>query len=102
MIVPWRLETHGDRGSESARGDSPGGSGGGRLASRRVSRQPPAVPPSNQAGSSDDLWSHWRRHAAWNPWIGPAPGRTFERRPMKTFEYLIRIDKDADSDWGAS
>jgi predicted RNase H-like HicB family nuclease/predicted RNA binding protein YcfA (HicA-like mRNA interferase family) len=43
-----------------------------------------------------------RRHAKGHVRIGETTGRIEGAKVMKTIQYLVRINRDPDSDWGAS
>ena len=51
---------------------------------------------------SDGQWQHGRRYAEGNIRFSEAPGGTERGTVMKKFRYLVQINKDQDSDWGAS
>jgi len=65
-------------------------------------RKSPAVQARNEAGTRDRQWPPRRRYAEGNPGVSNAASRTQRSEEMKKLQYLVRVNKDPDSDWGAS
>lgn len=64
-------------------------------------RKPPAVQTCDEARSRNREWSFRRRHAE-GIGVGTAPSEAQRNEAMRKLQYLVRINKDSDSDWGAS
>src|SRR4030067_3638281 len=64
-------------------------------------RRSPPVQASNESWPGDRQRQSWRRHAEGNVCICKAASWTQARVNMR-LQYLVRINKDPGSDWGAS
>ena len=95
-----QLEIAGGCGSEGAGRDRSGR--GERLEAGGQSGESPAFQAPHETRSGDHQRSSGGRDAEGNAGLGAAPGRSAARTLMRKFQYLVRIDKDPGSDWGAS
>ena len=81
--------------------------GSGHAQERRMEagcdeRQPPSVQALFKVWARNRKRQPRRRHAEGNAGLSQEAGRTLPGTAMKKLQYLVRISKDPDSDWGAS
>lgn len=74
----------------------------GRMAQGRHRGWPSAVQTHLEAWAGDHQRASGRRYAEGNAGVDHATGGTRAREEIMKRQYLVRIDKDVDSDWGAS
>jgi len=65
-------------------------------------REPPAIQAFIQVRACHGQRRPGRRHAKGHPGVSEAAGTSEGNQAIKTVRYLVRINKDPDSDWGAS
>ena len=91
MVASW---CEGSRYNPAARG--------GGLATGQSGREPPPIQARDEVGPRDGERESRRRYAKGNAGVGEAAGRLEGAEIMKTIQYLVRINRDPGSDWGAS
>lgn len=74
----------------------------GRVAEGCHRGQPSPVQTRQEAWAGHHQRTSGRRHAEGNAGFNHATGRASAREEIMKRQYLVRIDKDVDSDWGAS
>jgi predicted RNase H-like HicB family nuclease len=98
--MPQREQVGVESGNEGSRGHSDVGAG--RLGFGDYRRQPPPVQASCQTRAGYGQWRTRRRHAERYACLGPASVRPERSKTLRRTQYLVRINRDAGSDWGAS